>query len=228
MGTSSARRGPSTRLWRLAKAVATRYLSPEAAAPVAAGEVVARYLAALNETPGEEAGGLAAFRLTRKVAQDLGGLVALAQSRGWPAALEDCGLADLAGQPPEPLALGLSAALTGPGGDLEAAVARASLASVLMPGHAEPEPARWVSRFLATALYQRLALDLGESLEAAAPGFRPLKEGLAGLQAWIEESTAALPLAPPPDLEHWRGPAGWLWVTSLLEGWLKNLGKSGR
>jgi len=226
MGTSSARRAPSSRLWRLAKAAATRYLAPEAAVPVAAGEVVARYLAALNETAGVDAGALAAFRLTRKVAQNLGGLVSLAQSQGWPVALEAWGLADLAGQPPEALALGLSAALAGPGGELEAVVARASLASVLMQGHEEPDPARWVSGFLATALCQRLALDLGESLEAAAPGFRPLKGGLKGLQAWIEKSLAVLPLGPPPDPEHWRGLAGWLWVTSLLAGWLEQLMQS--
>ena len=53
MGTSSARRGPTTALWRAAKGAATRYLSPEAGGEVSAREVVARYLAALEETPGQ-------------------------------------------------------------------------------------------------------------------------------------------------------------------------------
>ena len=53
MGTSSARRGPTTGLWRAAKGAATRYLSPAAAGEVSAREVVARYLAALEETPGQ-------------------------------------------------------------------------------------------------------------------------------------------------------------------------------
>ena len=47
MGTSSARRGPTTGLWRSAKGAATRYLSPGAAGEVSAREVVARYLTAL-------------------------------------------------------------------------------------------------------------------------------------------------------------------------------------
>jgi hypothetical protein len=59
-------------LWRSAKGAATRYLSPGAAGEVSAREVVARYLAALEETSGGEA--LAAFRVTRKAAQDLGAL----------------------------------------------------------------------------------------------------------------------------------------------------------
>ena len=53
MGTSSARRGPTTGLWRAAKGAATRYLSPAAGGEVSAREVAARYLAALAETPGQ-------------------------------------------------------------------------------------------------------------------------------------------------------------------------------
>ena len=56
MGTSSARRGPTGRLWRLAKGAATRYLSPGNAAAVAAGEVAARYVAALGEAGGPSLG----------------------------------------------------------------------------------------------------------------------------------------------------------------------------
>jgi hypothetical protein len=223
MGTSSARRAPSSRLWRLAKAAATRYLSPEALAPATAGEVVSRYLAALGQGAGQETSALAAFRETRKVAQDLGAFTALAASQGWPAALRARGLADLAGHPPEVLAPGLSAELAGSGGGLETAVARASLASVLRQGFKETDPGRWVDQFLAMALYSRLALDLGESLEAAAPGFRPLQHGLKALKAWIEKNLAAPLPEPPPPPEHWRNLAGWSWVTARLEAWLREL-----
>jgi len=223
MGTSSARRPPSTRLWRLARGAATRYLAPEAPAPAFAGEVVARYLTALREGSGQEAGALASFRQTRKVSQELGAFAALAQSQGWAGALTARGLQDLAGQPPEVLAPALAAALSGPGADLEAAAARAALTSILMEEAAAPDPARWVARFLAGALYSRLALDLGESLEAAAPACRPFRAGAAGLRTVIEASAQTLPPAPPPAPEHWQGAAGWLWVTSFLEGLLQQL-----
>ena len=90
MGTSSARRGPTTGLWRAAKGAATRYLSPGAGGEVSAREVVARYLAALAETPGQGEA-LAAFRFTRKVGQDLGALGQEVEARGWEAALARAG-----------------------------------------------------------------------------------------------------------------------------------------
>ena len=95
MGTSSARRGPTTGLWRAAKGAATRYLSPGAGGEVSAREVAARYLAALAETPGQGEA-LAAFRFTRKAGQDLGALGQEVKARGWEAVLKDRGLAQLA------------------------------------------------------------------------------------------------------------------------------------
>ena len=56
MGTSSARRGPTTGLWRVAKGAATRYLSPGAGGEVSAREVAARYLAALAGDSGAGGG----------------------------------------------------------------------------------------------------------------------------------------------------------------------------
>jgi hypothetical protein len=224
MGTSSARRPPGTRLWRLSRGAATRYLAPAAPAPALAGEVVARYLAALGEGSGEEAGALASFRHTRKVAQELGALAALAQSRGWPAALQPRGLEDLTPQPREVLAQSLAAALCCPGPHLEAAAVRVALTSILMEETAAPDPARWVGRFLAAALHARLALDLGESLEAAAPGCSPLRQALQRLKDLIESRTASATPVPPPAPEHWQGLAGWLWITSCLEGLLRQLG----
>ena len=140
MGTSSARRGPTTGLWRAAKGAATRYLSPGAGGEVSAREVAARYLAALAETPGQGEA-LAAFRFTRKVAQDLGALGQEVAARGWEAALKDKGLAPLAQEPPEMLAPGVSGVLAGSGGGLEEAVVRTALALGDQAGNASSGPA---------------------------------------------------------------------------------------
>ena len=229
MGTSSARRAPTTRLWRLAKAAATRYLSPESGGAVDAREVVVRYVAALGEGGGPgPAGALAAFRLTRRAAQNLGAFCCLADCRGWPAALEGWGLQDLAGDGLEVLTPSLSAAVEAPGGELEQAVAHTALMGVLQnlpmaPGQGE-RPARLVRRFLVEAFGLRLVLDLGESLEAAASGIPPLRQGLTGLAAWIDRASI-LPNLPRSPLtpDAWLGLPGWTWVTSLLTELILNL-----
>jgi hypothetical protein len=232
MGTSSARRAPTTRLWRLAKAAATRYLAPESGGVVDAREVAASYVAALGAGGGPgPAGALAAFRQTRRAAQNLGAFCCRADSLGWPAALEDWGWQDLAGYGSEVLTPALSAALEAPGGGLEQAVAHAALMGILpklprAPGQGEG-PDRQVRRFLVEAFGLRLALDLGESLEAAAPGIPSLRQGLTGLGAWIERA-AILPNLPPAPLtpEEWLGLPGWTWVSSLLTGLILNLAGS--
>lgn len=240
MGTSSARRGPTGPFWRLAKRAASRYLAPETAGRVAAREVAARYVAALGEgsAPPDLAGALAAFRLTRRVAQNLGAFYCQAASRGWPAALDSWGLTEAAGE--EVMAVpahSLSAALEIPGGGLEQAVAHTALAGLLPqqpPGgrHAGdfvpapvPEPARLVRRFLGDAFSLRLLLDLGESLEAAAPGFSPLRQGSLEISRWIEQAAADPGLAAPPpgSPEDWLGLPGWTWVTGMLQGLLLHL-----
>lgn len=226
MGTSSARRGPTGRLWRLAKATASRYLSPESAGAVEAREVVTRYVAALGEGGGPgTAGALAAFRLTRKAAQNLGAFRSQSDSQGWPAALSAWGLTDWGGEERETLAPTLGAALAVPGAGLEQAVIRAALVQVWLeaPPSAAPFPAPplQVRRFLSTALHLRLALDLGESLEAAAAGFAPLQDGLKKLGDAIHQAAATG--GPPPEVlnpEHWLGLPGWTWVTGVLEGLL--------
>ena len=135
MGTSSARRGPTGPFWRLAKRAASRYLSPGTAGRVAAREVAARYVAALGEgsAPPDLAGALAAFRLTRRVAQNLGAFYCQAASRGWPAALDAWGLKEAAGEEVRAVpAHSLSAALEFPGGGLEQAVAHTALMGLLL------------------------------------------------------------------------------------------------
>jgi hypothetical protein len=228
MGTSSARRGPTTGLWRLAKGAATRYLSPEAGGEVSAREVAARYLAALAETPGQ-GDPLAAFRFTRKVAQDLGAFWEEAESRGWETALKERNLGLLGQGPPELLAQGLSAVLAGSGGGLEEAVVRTSLALVLAPAVSSanrPDAARLVRQFLASAVHLRLALDLGEPLEAAAGGYGRLRAGLSRIEALMESGMAAAGAAsePPATSGHWQGLPGWTWITEVLAGLMKNLG----
>jgi hypothetical protein len=230
MGTSSARRGPTTAFWRAAKGAATRYLSPAGEGAVTAGEVVARYLAALEEAPGQ-GDRLAAFRFTRKVAQDLGAFWHEVNSRGWEAALANRGLA------PEMPAPGLSAVLAGSGGGLEEAVVRTSLALVLRPPLSQAqssapgrssdirEPALLVRRFLATALHLRLALDLGEPLEGAARSYGRLRDGLSRIRDWIEAQApgpGGLPVVPV-NAAHWQGLAGWTWVTEFMSGLLAKL-----
>jgi len=227
MGTSSARRGPTTGLWRAAKGAATRYLSPAAGGEVSAREVVARYLAALEEAPGQ-GDRLAAFRFTRKVAQDLGAFWQEVQTREWEAALKERGLAPLAREPAQMLASGVSGMLVGSGGGLEEAVVRASLALVIrqaVPPQDRPEPAQMVQRYLATAVHLRLGLDLGEPLEAAAASYGRLRDGLSRIKALIEASASAAggPSAPPATPGHWQGLTGWTWVTDLMAGLMKNL-----
>jgi hypothetical protein len=229
MGTSSARRGPTTGLWRAAKGAATRYLSPGAGGEVSAREVAARYLAAMAETPGQGEA-LAAFRFTRKAAQDLGALGQEAAARGWKTALKDRGLAPLSPEPPEMLAPGVAGVLAGSGGGLEAAVVRTALALVIrqaMQSSDRPDPAQMVRQFLVTAVYLRLALDLGEPLEAAAGSCGRLSDGLSRIKAAIEAGAAAAgaPPEPPATPADWQGFTGWTWVTEVMAALMKNLGQ---
>jgi len=229
MGTSSARRGPTTWFWRRAKGAATRYLAPEEGTGLEAREVVARYLAALEESAGGESQGLlGVFRLTRKAAQNLGAFVGQAATQGWEATLEAWGLAGEAGQPGELAAPALAGALLEPDGGLEGAVARSSLAAVIQEvGSARQDrAAELVTQFLVESLYQRLVLDLGEPLEAAGRSFGRWRQGLDGLRTWIARGAAMAEPLEPPTPEQWRGLAGWNWVTLALESLLRRLQES--
>jgi hypothetical protein len=82
-----------------------------------------------------------------------------------------------------------------------------------------------VRQFLVTAVYLRLALDLGEPLEAAAGSYGRLRDGLSRIKAVIEAGaeTAGAPPDPPATPGHWRGLTGWTWVTEVMTGLMKNL-----
>jgi len=228
MGTSTARRGPSSAAWRWAKGSATRYMSPEGATAVEAREVVRRYVAALQETGAAQSQDLLAeFRLTRKAAQSLGEFVHRVAESGWAAALEAQGLAALSKASPEVAVSGLAAAWVEDHDSLEAQVARTSLAKCLRKVFAaeteresrvsEPELVR---SFLAEVLCQRLVFDLGESLEAAAPGWSEYHQGLARLEDEVQAASRAVP-GDSPKSGQWQGLAGWVLVTEVLENILR-------
>jgi hypothetical protein len=227
MGTSSARRGPTTALWRAAKGAATRYLSPESGGELNAREVVARYLAALEETPGQ-GDRLAVFRFTRKVGQELGAFWEEVNSRGWEESLQERGLAPLVHGEVTMLAQGLSGVLAGIGGGLEEAAVRTALSLVLrraLQSRDEATPAQRVRQFLATAVTLRLALDLGESLEAAAGSYGGLQHGFDHIKQLIEVNVSGKndQTAPPTSPDHWQGLAGWIWVTEIMAALMNNL-----
>jgi hypothetical protein len=189
--------------------------------------LTARYLAALAETPGQGEA-LAAFRFTRKAAQDLGAFWQEVAARGWGLALKDRGLARLAREPAAMLAPGLSGVLAGSGGGLEEAVVRTALALVIRPAvqsQNRPEPAQVVRQFLVTALHLRLALDLGEPLEAAAGSSGRFREGLSRIKAVIEAGALAAGASsePPTTPGHWQGFTGWTWVTEVMAGLMQNI-----
>jgi hypothetical protein len=227
MGTSGARRGPTTALWRAAKGAATRYLSPEGGGELNAREVVARYLAALEETPGQ-GDRLAVFRFTRKVGQELGAFWEEVNVRGRERPLRERGLAPLVHSDAAMLAQGLSGVLAGSGGGLEEAAVRTALALVLpraLQSGDETTPANLARQFLATAVTLRLALDLGEPLEAAAGSYGRLKHGFNHIQQLIEVNVPGEndQTAPPAKPNQWQGLAGWIWVTEIMAALMKNL-----
>ncbi len=237
MGTSTARRAPTSRAWRQAKATATRYLSPETATPVPASEAAARYVNALKAGAGQEAGGaLTAFALARKTAQNLGELLQQAREKGWQMALAGYNLAKSLVQSPDAAAPGLAAVWLSENFSLEEAALRPALISRLTavlsafsgsrPDRPAPEASLEVPKFLAEVLYHRLAFDLGDSLEAAAPAWRRFSVGLAELRAEIIRAAASCTgEAPAPG--DWQGLEGWLWVTRVLERMLDHLAQEG-
>lgn len=199
-----------------------------------AREVVRRYLAALADTQASQGHNLSAgFRLTRKAAQCLGEFGDLAAAAGLPAALKAWGLDGTARSSPEAAVLALAAAWVEEDGGLETAVARSALATCLdgvliseTGSVSRLDGPSLVQAFLAGALYQRLVLDLGECLEAAATGWPEFRAGLARLSAEIAATGAATVPGEPPRPGQWQGLAGWVYVTKILENLCQGLRKN--
>lgn len=223
MGTSSARRPPGTRAWRLAKGLAGRYFASDPPQPAAAREVVCAYLHALKETcapAGDNV--LAAFRITPTVALKVGELGEAVLEQGVPAALESLGVP--AGPDLDPLAsvLALGHLWVGEEGGLEAAAVRSALAACLLPflrdrsGATIPGSALLVQEFLAQVLLRRLGSDLGESMEAASADWEIFRQGMETLATALRALMGAL-ASPKPPAGRWTGPRGWLYVRELLE-----------
>jgi hypothetical protein len=127
------------------------------------------------------------------------------------------------------LAPGVAGVLAGTGGGLEEAVVQTALVLVLRPAiqsQDRPDPAQLVRQFLVTAVHLRLALDLGEPLEAAAGSSGRLRDGLSRIKAVIEAGAGAADASsePPATPEHWQGLTGWTWVTEVMAALMKNLG----
>jgi hypothetical protein len=192
-----------------------------------AREVVARYLAALEETPGQ-GDRLAVFRFTRKVGQELGAFWEEVNVQGRERPLQERGLAPLVHRDATMIAQGLSGVLAGSGGGLEEATVRTTLALVLrraLQSGDETTPANLVRQFLATAVTLRLALDLGEPLEAAAGSYGRLKHGFNHIKQLIEGNVPGEneQTAPPFSPDNWQGLAGWIWVTEIMAALMNNL-----
>lgn len=207
MGTSTARKPPSGRLWRAAKTAAGRYLAT-AGDVVSAQEVLHRYVAAVTAAA-EAEGASPFFRLARQVAQELG---AFWEERiGQPAAEAPSPLAGLA------RAQALAETWLPEKGSLESAVCRSALITVLHTHLTRSTRAATevVRDFLAQAVAVRLYLDLGETLESMAPDSARLQQGWEGLRRVLWQRLTA---SEPPPTGAWRKLAGWLWITRLLEG----------
>jgi hypothetical protein len=226
MGTSTARRAPGTKAWRQAKAAATRYLSPDGQAAVTAQEVVARYMKALEDGAGQNTDGVkGAFRLARKIAQNLGEFCQQIKERGFQTGFYAAGFRNPAFRTPKEFAQGLATLWLDQAVSLEGAALRPALVRVLTElgedcqriaqGRAV-STSQTVKNFFAEAVYCRLLFDLGEPLEAVSSGWYPWVSGLAGIKKEIFRAVEAA-AGDVPTPANWQGLEGWLWVTQVME-----------
>ena len=216
MGTSRARRAPTSKLWQRAKRAMTRFAAAPQADPAMAADVFAIYslarqdsLAVSSPIPGSPMESLEA------VAQRVADFYTLWGRYGLTLALKTLGWAE---RPPEsaaPWPIRLVDTLAGAASDLEAAVARVSLLAALRQefeegaGERHPETAKkpssaevggMIQEFIALALYHRVMSDLGESLEARAPDVNLGLARAGTLKSVIEQKVAAVMAEIPFDI----------------------------
>jgi hypothetical protein len=226
VGTSAARKAPVGKFWRAAKTAASRFAS--GASPPRVGEVVARYLTAIecHDTEGiwEEP---VLLPDVVETATCLGNFYRQWEQEGWEAAIESLGLSPTAYLTREEVIPALLDKLAGPGSRLNQAVARSALIDHLgrdfltqnqtpLTGAAlrpeRPEPWSEVQNFLGLALYWQFLSDLGESLEFHAPTM--------GLGFQRQEEVKSYILAAMKTLETGGAPVGAFssgWIVTSLE-----------
>ncbi|MFP3867959.1 MAG: hypothetical protein ACLFUU_07345 [Desulfobacteraceae bacterium] len=231
MGTSTARKAPTGKFWRRAKASASRFSSSKNNGQVSAAEVVAGYVTAIKDNQAAAP----IFPQIQQVAGNLGRFYQKLALHGLDQAWRDFGLDELIGTPMPSTLPALVDILAGPGAALEAAVARSALIEILAAGPVstkdgyfeqraakpgEPSPQTISGRirnFLAEAVYQKLASDLGEALEAQAADSWT---GAARLQELRQSIQGIL---PPPDEEieefdlSWSDLQSRAWIEAQLQ-----------
>lgn len=212
MGTSSARRAPVSRPWRLAKTLTSRFASGKEATPPLAREVVARYLTALE---GRSTGTVAAsgplLPEVARTAMNLGNFYQAWHQEGMETAAAYVGVPVGPRASDEFIPLLLDR-LAGPGSTLGEAAARAALLDhfeTIWDGGAPSNPKMsaagspdrggqaGVAHFLGLALYRKLTSDLGESLEYHAPSVQAGCRRQEELKAHILAAAEGLQLDGP-------------------------------
>lgn len=238
MGTSMARRAPRSKSWQAAKATASRFSSPNNTGQVTAAEVVGRYVVAVQDSYGtvKQTARAEIMPQLQHVARNLGRFCQTLARQGRESALKESGLESRPDQPPHELIPALVDALAGPGATLEEAVARSALSTILaersedyLSGLRDVSAAAVadkVRQFLAEAVFQKLASDLGESIEAhagaVAAGGQRLQELRRFFQAQLHLTAGmadGFELSWPDS--EWRA-----WIAGQLEALLARLERS--
>jgi len=241
MGTSMGRKAPTGKFWRLAKATISRFSSPQNRGRVSVAEVAACYAQALEESPSEAGPGREPFPHIRQVAQDLGRFFQTLARQGLAEALIELGLEQQIGRPPLTWLPALVDTLAGPGAVLEAAVARSALIDVLSgelvassesyaswrdrwPGASAPATiTAHLRSFLAEAVFQKLAADLGEAVEAQAGDTPNGAQRLEELRNFIKEQIFLTPAATEPFDLSWTASQRQAWIDGQLQQLLGRL-----
>ena len=225
MGTSTVRRGPTSGLWRSAKAAATRYMSPAPEGEASAREVVARYLAAVAETPGRgRRCGLPGYP---EGGTGPGGVGQEVAAGGWDVALRPGGLARR--RPGDPRSCwrrgwagcwpGAAGAWRRRGSD-RAGPGERTGGAISRPGGPGSDGAS-------------VSGHGGAPASGPGPGGAPAGRGgrlraapgrLNRIKAVIEAGAEVIDAIPePPDTPGlWQGLTGWTWVTEVMAGLMGN------
>ncbi|MDD3579655.1 MAG: hypothetical protein PHW74_01395 [Desulfobacca sp.] len=241
MGTSAGRKAPTGKFWRQAKASMARFSSPHNTGQVAVAEVAARYAMALADSIPETQAATGHFYHIQQVAHNLAAFYQQLARQGLAQTLKDLGLENHIGRPPQTWLPALIDRLAGPGALLEAAVARSALIDVLAdelagstedyygwadrgPGNGAPAAiADQLKNFLATAVFQKLAADLGEAVEAQVEDTRTGMQRLQELRNFIKAQIFLDPAGTEPFDLAWTAPQTMAWLDGQLQQLLRGL-----